>query len=423
MGLKKLENKYTSIDVGSDLTLEQYSKIIHKEKDGYITVATKSIAGDWKEKSHPVGDWFNHVIINENLNCYQSMNSFFIPKRNEKNVRHIENFYCDVDFYNNGLSLEKALEMIDFLINTDRILTPTLTLYSGKGISLIWGIESVPGSFLKVKRLYSLIQKFLIKELESVGSDPAACDISRVLKIPSTFNNKTGEKVKVLRYTEKFYTMRFLQEFMNDMNDYEPKVFTKSKKSKKTKILNLYNFYSLAVSRAKDLEKLCELRAYDISGIRNTLMHIYSYQQMLIHKDFHIVRSKVVKLNDKLVEPLTDKNIESICRDSARAFRDKQKDDKAGYNYKNLTIIEKLEIKQSEQRELSSLIDKTIKQERNTESKRIKRRNSDGLTVREEKKQQLIEQVKDLHSKGFKQRDIAIELGIHKSNVSRYLKK
>ena len=49
MGLKKLENKYTSIDVGSDLTLEQYSKIIHKEKDGYITVATKSVSGEWKE--------------------------------------------------------------------------------------------------------------------------------------------------------------------------------------------------------------------------------------------------------------------------------------------------------------------------------------------------------------------------------------
>lgn len=50
------------------------------------------------------------------------------------------------------------------------------------------------------------------------------------------------------------------------------------------------------------------------------------------------------------------------------------------------------------------------------------RRNENGLTPREQKKQDLINSIKSLNSEGMKQKDIAEKLGINKSTVSRYLK-
>ena len=50
------------------------------------------------------------------------------------------------------------------------------------------------------------------------------------------------------------------------------------------------------------------------------------------------------------------------------------------------------------------------------------RRNKNGLTSREQKKQDLINSIKSLNSEGMKQKDIAEKLGINKSTVSRYLK-
>lgn len=425
MGLRKYKVQDKSVQVGAGLTLEQYAKIIHKEKDGFITVATKSVSGEWKERNYPVEDWLDHIVINEYINCYQSMNSFYIPKRNAENARHLENFFVDVDFYNKGLSKEKVIEMIDFLVETARIPMPTLIIFSGRGLALIWSIESVPGAFLKVRKLYSHIEKFLIEALEDLGSDAAACDIPRVLKVPFTYDYKTQKKVEVIRYTEQIYTMKFFQDFMNEVNDYNPKIY--EKKQKKAKILRLFNFYTLAVARAKDLEKLCKLRGKNIVGHGNILMHIYSYQQMLIHQDYHIMRNKVIKQNDTLLYPLEKSNIESICRDSARAFRDKQKDSKLGYNYKTATIIKKLEITAVEQRQLSTLIDKEIKQERNT----LKKREVRGSVSRKEYEKERQDNKKHLldllqrHLKKnpkAKRKDLAEALGVHPTYITKLKK-
>lgn len=76
-----------------------------------------------------------------------------------------------------------------------------------------------------------------------------------------------------------------------------------NKTSNKGKIKRLQNFYTLAVLRAGDLIKLCEMRCYEMTGHRNTLLHIYAYQMFLIHNSYHIVRSKVVELNNKLTDP------------------------------------------------------------------------------------------------------------------------
>ena len=431
LGLRKLQiqGDLSQIQVGSGLTLEDWANLVHPQSDGYVAVATKNAAGEWVEKCYPSSEWAKKLVRHKDLSCYVSVNSFFIPKRNTKNARQINAFYVDLDYYKEALSQDEVLQALDFLTRTERLPEPTAILDSGQGMYGMWLIESVPAKFKSVQKLYTYIEKHLIDVLKDVGSDPQASDITRVLKAPSTYHFKTGKMVEVLRYSEKRYTMRYMQDWFNDsaytnydleeIKKREADKKSKPKIKKNSKLKRLFNRYTLAIARVNDLQTLCEMRNYELNGKRNMLIHIYTYQLFLIHDDIYVVRSKVVTLNEKLIEPLLDSEIKEIIRSTQRAYKGHLEDKSKGYNYYNSTIIKNLDITTDEQRHLTTLINKEVKQERNTVFKREQRRDDNGLTARERAKQEKIEQVLTLREKGLKQTEIAEKIGV----TVRYVKK
>lgn len=271
MGIRKIALNET------DFTIQEWAEIVHPSADGYVTVATRQ-NDSWKENSYPVSEWYKHVVINQKVDCYYTPNTFFRPQRTTENARHINAFYVDLDFYKYGLSLDDVLQAVDFLVNTERLLEPTFIYYSGRGAYLFWQIESVPAKYKQVLKLFNHIQSFLIDTLKDLGSDIQAKDVARVLRMPTSINTKTGESVKVLSYSNKFYTMRYLQQFMNEALMIDIEAFKKPKKiieatNRKSKVKYLYSYYSLAVARANDIKTLCKLRNYDIDGKRNSFLH------------------------------------------------------------------------------------------------------------------------------------------------------
>jgi len=426
MGIEKLQieqSEISKIQVGAGLSLDEWANLVHPQSDGYVTVATKNAAGEWTEKSYPSGVWVEKLVQHKDLSCYVSVNSFFIPKRNNSNARQINAFYVDLDHYKEFLSQEDVLAAIDFLVKTERLPEPTMIIDSGRGLYAMWLIESVPAKFKSVQKLYSHIEKYLIDVLKDYGSDPQASDIARVLKAPSTYHHVTGKMVEVLQYNANHYTMRFMQQWFNDsaMTDYdEQKIAERKVKNKpKTKRLQyLYNFYSLAIARSEDLTKLCEMRCYEMSGYRNTLLHMYAYQMFLIHNNYHIVRSKVADLNNNLTDPILTADLVAIIRTCLRAYEEHREDPTKGYNYKTETIVNKLSITLDEQRQMKTLISKEVKYERKN-IKRQEDRRKDGLTARERAKQEVKLKVQELKKNGLKQSEIVIELGISLSTVKR----
>ena len=435
MGLKKLQiqSDLSQIQVGAGLTLEDWANLVHPQTDGYVAVASKNAAGEWIEQCYPSSEWAQKLVRHKDLSCYVSVNSFFIPKRNNKNARQINAFYVDLDYYKEALSQDEVLQALDFLTQTERLPEPTAILDSGQGMYVMWLIESVPAKFKSVQKLYTYIEKHLIDVLKDVGSDQQASDIARVLKAPSTFHFKTGKMVEVLRYSEKRYTMRYMQNWFNDSADtnYDLEEIKKRESDKKSrpktkktsKLKRLFNRYTLAVARVNDLQTLCELRSYELSGNRNMLMHIYTYQLFLIHEDIYVVRSNVSSLNEKLTEPMLDSEVKEIIRSTQRAYREHLEDKSKGYNYYNSTIIKNLEITIDEQRHLTTLINKDVKQERNTAFKREQRRDKNGLTAREKALKENMDKVSQLLEEGLKQTQIALELKLDKGYVSRLVKR
>ena len=98
--------------------------------------------------------------------------------------------------------------------------------------------------------------------------------------------------------------------------------------------------------------------------------------------------------------------------------------DKGGYWYKNVTLIYLFQISREEEKKLKlrTIISTEEKYDRKNEKRREDRRNENGLTSREQSKEDLINQIKELKSQGLKQVDIADKLGISKGTVSKYLK-
>lgn len=103
--------------------------------------------------------------------------------------------------------------------------------------------------------------------------------------------------------------------------------------------------------------------------------------------------------------------------------------DKGGYWYTNEKLIEIFKIEQEEERAidkeghylLKTIISKSEKQRRQNEARKKARRNEQGLTSREQQKIDTISKVKKLLEQGLNQVEIAKELGINQSNISRIL--
>jgi len=365
MGLEQ-EKQYEQLqlDIGQDFTLEEYADFIHPE-DAYVTVATK-VNDEWVEKSYKTSDWLKNVRFSPDMNSYNSVNTFYIPRRSNDNVRHLNAFFVDLDTYNEGISKTEAIEQIDFLTDTNRIPTPTFIIDSGRGLYAIWKINSVPGKYKNVQKLYNHIQNYLVEMMSDIGADPQATDMARVLRTPGTYNTKSNTVVKVLKSENIIYAMRYLQEFMNDNIGYDQEEIDKrnNKRKKKRqpsnkeqrKLSYLFNFYTLAIARSNDIQRLCEMRNYEMVGYRNTVIHIYAYQSLLIEQNKHVAHEKVKELNNRFNEPLSTKAITEVMKTVYKAYKDHLQNQEKGYNYKNETIVKKLDITETEQHYMNTLI-------------------------------------------------------------------
>ena len=201
-----------------------------------------------------------------------------------------------------------------------------------------------------------------------------------------------------------------------------------------------FNSYSLHMERANDLETLCRLRNYDITGHRNMVIHCFAYWKGIYVRDSYELENIVIEFNNAFAEPLKETEIQAILRCIPKAIEkvisyeqglrsgerkrvSKCMRDKEGYWYKNETLIDRLGITREEQKHMKTIIGIDEKYDRNNAKRRAKRRNEEGLTKKQQELQDLKKQIIELKGQGLSNRGIGKKLNISEGKVRTTLKR
>lgn len=417
--------------------------IVHRDRaDGYITIMQFDENGNIVEQRYETYAELAKIIgqFEGHKDVYISPNSYYIRRRNSSSIRQFRSLYVDLDVEKktNYDVMEAFYELFE-LVNMEKLPQPTMVVHSGRGLHVYWLIEDAPKQAVY---LWQELEDLFCYKLESLGADHAVRDSPRILRLPGSINGRNGKECKIIYVNEanRYSLYELRDRYLPQKKKISREVKPKKTKTQKADVRQFpFSSYSLHYSRLQDIQKICAIRAWDIEGYRNTLVMLYAYWTGIYNRDLETLEGMVLKFNSKFKVPLPEPQVKSILRsvqqavDKFVAYEQAVKEglrpratkgmkDKAGYWFSNETLIERLDITPEEQRRLKTIISKEEANRREKEKKKAARRNANGLTARQQEKQDKINAVKALAARGMKQAEIAEMLGIKQGTVSKYLK-
>lgn len=349
-------------------------------------------------------------------NVYFSVNSFrWGNSRKSERVFELTNFYVDLDLEKIGIPVRFGLHMLTAMLDEKNLPQPSLIINSGHGLHVYWRIEPVMVNAPKIWRTHGHIQVELCERLAELGADQACTDVSRILRIPGTFNVKKGharKRVEVVHFEPKnIYDMEMFQkELLPELEKKQakpkrlaPKEITTPKKA----MPRIATAYMLQKDRISDLMTLAELRSGQRDGFRELMLWMCTK----FHKQSNgaIPQSEIYRLNSLFREPLSDREVEKVYRNTN------------DMNMTNAYMVRVLDITAEEQRYMKTIIGETEKK------KRKKARNVRNYAPTREKNQQTKserdEAILRMKSEGYTHAQIAEKLQITTKTVQRTLKR
>lgn len=380
--------------------------------NGYVCIMA-NIYGEFQEYEYIEYNKFikGSFARKEYYDIFATPNTFKGRKRNKANVLQLRMLWQDID---NVKDVEATIKAIDKLVLEDKIPKYHKIVNSGRGIHVKWIIRDYAGTQKNIKAWESL-QRYLYKQLKSLGADRNAIDVARVLRVVGTYNSKSNTLVKeIVDNNFEYYDLYELYDKFIYKPYKEQEKVQQKKEKKKSKIRVLTNTYNLNKSRLMDLEKLLELRNNEMYDIRNKFMMLYGTYYLLCGYSVEATEQRLLELNEiiKSKKRASKSEIKTIVRNGLKRADGSSEEDVKLLLPKNETIIEMLQITSEEQKELKTIIDKDTKLKRFNDTRKANRRNEDGLTSREKKKQDLIKAVQKLKGEGFNNTEIAKKVGI-----------
>ena len=223
--------------------------------DGYISFALKR-EDDWRPafamraselrsifpqfRDQLLKDSFVSLNASWRLDHRASKNAFGYPAHSTENLRYLCACYCDIDSYKKGLEYHEDLKDVNSLSASGKLPWPSSIVSSGRGMWLLWFLHdeqnpmkahlgAYSDSANNHLQLYAKINRAIVQRLSFLGSDPAATDAARYLRVPGSFRMDTEEIVEwtvqerdghVLTYTLKalgdFFGVTVRQRFPQD---------------------------------------------------------------------------------------------------------------------------------------------------------------------------------------------------------------
>lgn len=389
--------------------MNNYINTLHKDSEGYITVA--KMGNRWQQYYF---EGINDLSINlKGKDVYISQNTFNNKSRRLIHLKELKALYIDIDCYKMNLSKEA----VKYFMENDlygQIPVPNMLIDSGRGLYYIIFLENTMAEELPK---WQLVEKYLYEKLKDLGADNKALDATRVLRVTGTVNSKNNSIVKVIDTYDYQYTLdEIIENYIPEVNeDRKEKQKPKGvrKKGRKKKFVSLFNLYNLYYTRFMDIKKLVEIRNYEMTGYREITLFLIRYFLNVYHGDDDLVMEEVLEINNSFTEPLEkDEVFKATISGATRATKNV-------YKYSNDKLIKLLDITPLEQKEMATIISKTEKYYRNNKNRRNNRRNEEGLTNKEAERIKNEKDILELKRKKYTLKQISKELNLSISYVKK----
>lgn len=290
------------------------SAILKEYQDRYC-----SIRDGVYDRLFPVSEFYERCAQMENeTDIYFSLNSFYRRKKRSEDVRHINAFCMDFDFYKikryQKMTPERFYEDV---IKRNLCFLPTAVVDSGRGLYVIYAFKDCS---YHMEKLYHAVMKHYLKQFDKYGMDAKAMNTTQVIRLPNTINSKSGRRVRVLELHDTHYT---LQEFAKQLPWQYPEVKRYKKRRKQKKPRNDRDLSSRRPYFAdyfKDFEKLIRIRnkkgEYKEGGYRETLLWIIREKATWLGYSVEESVQIAKQLNRQFNVPMTESEVEIQCRPS-----------------------------------------------------------------------------------------------------------
>lgn len=436
-----LKYKFT---VHESQNLANIVKELHKDSEGYIASCHLNENGKMRQKFYKIDDYEC-----ETENAFFSVNTFYTKWRNNNCVYELKGFFSDIDTYKTGLTNEQIIWLLEEDVFGIKIPYPTWLICSGNGLYYILKFnnsvkvrENNKINF-ELKEKWKTCMGFIYDVLKDYGADAKAIDISRVLRVDGTYNTKNNKQKEVTILKNYGNTIDSIDEFVDlwlpdEYIKEKPKTLLKAEYTvERIKVVKENgkkygkSLKKLNLERMRDIMRLVEMRKGDCTGTRNYMLLLFAYHTLQTNEgNLEQALQDTCLLNNSFTEPERQSQINAIIRTAYKAYQEWLSGEmifingkwcRKGYNYSNENLIEILCITEEEQRKLKTIKSKKIVKEQRNKKRKEKRRNEDGLTQREQQKQETIAKIMALKEQGLNNTEIAKRLGLARQTVSKYV--
>ncbi|HEP7899100.1 TPA: hypothetical protein VDT19_002410 [Pseudomonas aeruginosa] len=379
----------------------------------------------FEQKTYNVQDLEKSLeLYRDAENCYITSNQF-IYGRSEAKLCALVMLSCDLDTYKTekykNVSHDVLIKDVKARCDFIGMEYPTI-MYSGNGYYLKWPfIEKIPVYPFKNKdkkskyktpivvEKWKIAQRVIAKLFADFGSDTAALDVARLLRLCGTINLKTGNRAELLEVHE-YHSFDYLLQMLEPHTAQEDidKVLGKKKepkprvlkevqptikkamslpvanepKQEPSKNFVAKNTRTLAKARYEDLLKLIEIRG-DIVGERmNFTFWICNFMGITGRINFVDFQEQAEKIGRKVFKDKDWKFCDlGTLEKKVREYNLKTKINAENgityiplYTPRNTTLISIFNITEEEQKHLKTIISNDEKRRRDREKKTIIRR-------------------------------------------------
>lgn len=366
---------------------------------GYFSLLV-AVGNDKKQESYRLVDMPDVLSrVDTTRDTWLSQAEFIKPNRRVVNLARIGLLFADIDTYNKpwaqGRTPEQLTESVLFHCAEEGIPTPSMLIFSGRGIQAKWLLEgTLPRRALP---RWNACQTHLVNRLAALGADPAAKDASRVLRLVNTVNSKSGEICRVMHVENGAdgepirYNFEYLAEILLPVARWEIEAQRKEREERrqlklikggKTTGLRGFSGRQLAWHRLEDLRRLADLRGGINEGER--MQHLFWRLNFLLLSgatNTALMYHEAAALARELDPTWGYRSKELMTLYSkAKAHEAGEKVELFGKSYsplytpKNDTLINLFQISDAEQRQLRTLVSKDIAAERHRERQTARRR-------------------------------------------------